>query len=44
MYPNNIHGAWVVSLAEEAQDAIGHAVVSNTWNNYVKVPAQVIER
>ena len=43
-YPSNIHGTWVVSLAEEAQDAIGHAVVSNTWNNYVKVPAQVIER
>ena len=43
-YPSNIHVAWVVSLAEQSQDAIGHAVVSNTWNNYHKVPAQVIER
>jgi len=33
-----------VFFAEQSQDAIGHAVVSNTWNNYHKVPVQVIER
>ena len=43
-YPSNIHGAWVVLLVEQSQVAIGHTVVSNTWNNYHKVPAQVIER